>query len=489
MRLNIATRIFIAVFLIITLMIAAIMAATQLTLRRGFANYVSELHLERVEPLRENLEQIYALEGGWTILQKDPRRWSLLLRQAEGGLRRPPPRMGPHAGPPADGHRRPLGPPPGPPPLPPPPPPPGGLLPLLETLALLSADGVVLVGKAPGMIEGQARRPILHNGQAVGFLVVSTPTLSSDVDKAFFRDSSNALYVVSAAGLLLSLLAAFLLARHFGTPLRKLAGAARQLARGDYSPRLHSTRSDEIGSLLRDFDQLSQALGALEESRRNFVADSSHELRTPLAVLRAQIEALQDGVYVADEKLLRSMHQQVLLLSKLVDDLHDLARADAGALAFNKQSLDLVLMIEEALASFAARYKTKNITCQTDLVPNRHALVVADPDRIRQLLTNLLENSLRYTETGGVLRISLRSNDTNYRLIFEDSVPGVDEYSLTHLFDRFYRSSRSRERESGGSGLGLSICKSIVEAHGGHISASASRLGGLSISVELPAQR
>lgn len=221
--------------------------------------------------------------------------------------------------------------------------------------------------------------------------------------------------------------------------------------------------------------------------RRDFMADISHELRTPLAVLRGELEAIQDGVRQFTPESVASLQAEVGTLTKLVDDLHQLSMSDEGALAYQKTSVDLIPLLEVAGGAFRERFASRGLTLHFSLPDS--VMVFGDPDRLMQLFNNLLENSLRYTDSGGSLHISAEQRDNMLLLTFADSAPGVRDEQLQKLFERFYRTEGSRNRASGGSGLGLAICDNIVQAHNGRIRASHSPFGGLSITVELPLER
>src|SRR5260221_3696889 len=215
------------------------------------------------------------------------------------------------------------------------------------------------------------------------------------------------------------------------------------------------------------------------------MADVSHELRTPLAVISGELEALEDGVRPLSRESLASLRAEVSALGKLVDDLNQLALADVGALAYRKQALDVVPLIEQLVASYRERMANKRLTLQLDLggsVP-----VFGDADRLPQLCRNLLENWARYTDGGGRLRLAARRDGARVAIDFEDSARGVPAEALPHLFERFYRVESSRSRANGGAGLGLAICRNIAQAHGGDIAANPSALGGLRVRVTLPA--
>ena len=222
--------------------------------------------------------------------------------------------------------------------------------------------------------------------------------------------------------------------------------------------------------------------------RRDLMADISHELRTPLAVLRGELEAIQDGVRKFTPESVTSLQAEVATLTKLVDDLHQLSMSDEGALAYQKSAVDIISLVEIAADAFRERLASRGLTLNLALSAES-ATVFGDPDRLMQLFNNLLENSLRYTDSGGQVLIRTALDAQNIVLEFADSGPGVTDEQLARLCERFYRTEGSRNRASGGSGLGLAICANIVTAHGGKLNVGHSPFGGVSIKVELPLER
>jgi two-component system sensor histidine kinase BaeS len=296
----------------------------------------------------------------------------------------------------------------------------------------------------------------------------------------------HALYFAAIAILVVAAIAAATFARLLAAPIRELAQGTHALAAGRYDARITLAQRDELGRLADDFNTLAQTLERNREARKQWVADISHELRTPIAILRAELEALEDGVRTLDANAVSSLSAEVARLATLVDDLYELARSDAGALTYTKQSLDLGSLLEETVAAFRDRYAAAGLSLE--LIPGESATLLADGDRLHQLCSNLLENSLRYTDRDGQVRVALATSQGRVRVTVEDSAPGVPHEALSRLFDRLYRVDPSRSRDTGAAGLGLAICASIVKAHDGTISARHSPLGGVAIDVELPLQ-
>ncbi|RZL96955.1 MAG: HAMP domain-containing protein, partial [Variovorax sp.] len=334
-----------------------------------------------------------------------------------------------------------------------------------------------------------ARRAIEIDGRTVGYLAVARSHQPSDaMALAFLEQLRSSLWLIVAAAVGLSALAATLLARHFRQPILALAEGAGALAGGRYDVRLPARRSDELGELARHFNALAQQLDSLEGARRQWVADTSHELRTPLSVLRAQLEALQDGVRSATPETVEAMLRQVLALNKLIDELYALARADVGALDCRPVPLDLWDFAGAHARGFGARLQAAGLVLETGAAPAQRR-VLADPDHLRQVLDNLFENSLRYSAPGGRIVLSAHTDGSQLQLVVDDSAPGVPDDALARLAERFYRVDASRSRAHGGAGLGLALCRRILEAQGGGLAFAHSPFGGLRVTVSLPLVR
>jgi two-component system sensor histidine kinase BaeS len=302
----------------------------------------------------------------------------------------------------------------------------------------------------------------------------------------FVKQQKLALALVAAVLVLLTAGLSLPLASRLVRPLRALAMATRRLAAGRYETRVPVASSDELGQLARDFNTLALTLEKNEKARRQWVADISHELRTPLAILRGEVEAIQDGIRRPDPDAIHSLHGEILRLSRLVDDLYQLSMSDLGALTYRKEDLNLIELVTDTLALYHPELARKEITLTNELPGNGKFMVFGDPERLRQLFANLLDNVLKYTDKGGKLAIHMECHDNLGMVDIQDSAPGVPESELENLFERLYRVETSRSRAAGGAGLGLAICRNIVEAHSGTITAQSSPLGGVWIRVTLP---
>lgn len=349
---------------------------------------------------------------------------------------------------------------------------------------LMDRDGRYLAGMRAAATDTVVTRVLMNEQKPVGQLGLVVTAASTAMDRSFVDHSIEMVLTVAVLALMVSMAAALLLARHFTSILRQVTLGTRRLASGEYTTRINGERQDEFGDLVRDFNRLAHALEQHENNRRLWVAQTSHELRTPLSILRAHIEALIDEVRAPSRAEFEVLHKETLRLTKLVSDLNDLARADSGALAFKKEAVEIVGLLEESAHAFADRFAVRRLNVER--IYCEPALIFGDASRLRQLFANIFENALRYTDAGGVVRLQAKLLTTSVEICIEDSAPGVESTALASLFDPFFRTDSSRQRESGGSGLGLAICKSIVMAHEGSLEALASDLGGLKLRMTFP---
>lgn len=262
-------------------------------------------------------------------------------------------------------------------------------------------------------------------------------------------------------------------------PVRKLKAAAQAIATGDLSQRVQVQTRDELGDLAMTFNYMAESLSRAESQRRQMVADVAHELRTPLSVMQANLEAMQDGVLPLDAEEIASLHEETVLLSRLVADLHLLSMAEAGQLKLERVEVEPGELVRRAAERLNHSTQERGVTLLIETSPALPP-VRADADRISQVVGNLISNSLRYTGSGGSITVKAEARSGQHPanspqrvaevlVSVTDTGSGIPEADLPHIFDRFYRADKSRTRASGGSGLGLAIVKYIVEAHGGKI--------------------
>lgn len=458
MRLGITAKLFLGV-LATSVLVALVMAvAGQLGFQRDFRQYLEAAEARRSEALVETLAAAWAESGDWSRLAGADRRWRALLRahprgvEAEPDARRGPQRLG-------------------------------------ARIALYDTDGQLVVGDRQ-LGADAVRHPIVVDGQTVGLLLrapARQPVEAADL--RFQRAQYRNLAIATLAAVLFAALAAAMLSRTFLAPARAIGAATHRLAAGDFDTRVAVAAEDEFGRLADDFNLLARTLAQNEAMRRRMMADVAHELRTPLAIIQGELAAVEYGVREFGPATLGSLQAETRALGKLVDDLYQLSLSDLGTLDYRRRDLDLRALVAESLLPLRECCRAVGLELDDRGVSGSPLLVHADADRLAQLVTNLVENSTRYTDSPGRIEVACRRAGRCAVMELQDSPPGVPAQDLDKLFERFFRLEGSRSRASGGAGLGLAICRNIVEAHDGTIEAFASPLGGVGIRVSLPLLR
>lgn len=442
-----------------------------LSFKAGFIDYINNSELNRIEQLANSIGHYYVEEGDWTFLNEQVSVWPLLLMQlsetpAATSLVSPR-------------HKD------------------------TNSVALPLANRIVLLDQAQHpLATGSSNSKellslpfsqvaVLADNKQVGWLRVYQDQkinlqTSGQLAHSFIRQQISDFSSVALFSTILSFLLATLLVKHFLRPVQALSQGSARLREGEYDHRISVYSRDEIGQLTKDFNKLAKTLKHQKKMRQQWVADISHELRTPLTALQCEIEALQDGIIPNSEDTINGVHATVLSLSRLVEDLHQLAISDSGLLATPSSIVDINASLKSIAMQFQTRFTTKSISMTMQLSTYQPLLIVADENLLNRIFVNLLENSYRYTNNGGEIQIDTHLDEQWVVVNIQDSSPSVSLEQLPFLFDRLYRVDESRSRENGGSGLGLSICKNLVEAHKGTIEASMSFLGGINIKIRFP---
>ena len=480
---------------------------------QNFSDYVTQMEYGQLEGLDQILEAEYRKNGDWEFLQNNPLAWQRIMRraglitrplQSRGGLQPPGPPPGPPQGlreqgpkfhdqgrqtpernDPRNQNPKNQGPrnqnhfPPGPNPGP-------GQGELGPRVSLLDQNHEVVMGRGLP-IEPSLLRPILINGIPVGFLGFEKAShLSHPLDVKFIKQQKKSFYLAGGIFLLCSGLISFLLARHLLAPIQKLSKATRALEQRHFDTRITLGTRDELGRLADDFNRMATTLGAYELRQIQWLSDISHELRTPLSILQGELEAVQFGIRKMDKASVESLSEEVSHLIRLVNDLHELSMAEAEMMALTKVPVDAGKLLEDALGRFEEQFKKNRLQIEPHFNSQSRALVSADPDRLIQLFSNLLKNCLGYTDSPGRVNLGYHYSKEEIIIHIEDTAPGVPVLLQSRLFERLFRVEGSRNREKGGSGLGLSICKYIAEAHSGSIQVVDGSMDGLRIEIRLP---
>lgn len=327
---------------------------------------------------------------------------------------------------------------------------------------------------------------LTQDEQVIGSISVRYygPYFFSENDVRFIDTLHTVLFLIGLLSLFFALLAGHLLARRIARPVTEAAAIAKQIANGDYEVQWkHEIKTGELNQLISAINELAAQLGKQETLRRQLTANVSHELRTPLAAIGSHLEAMVEGVWEMTPERLKSCHEEVERLSHLVSDLECLAKVEGDNLKLNKTPVNLLEIADSAVATLDTAAAKKSILLAVAGIPTH---VPADKDRIRQVLINLLSNAIKYTPSGGHIRVEVKDTPFQGILIVEDDGTGIAEEELPFIFERFYRTDKSRNRKTGGAGIGLAIVKSIVMSHGGTVTAESRENQGSRFTVSLP---
>ncbi len=325
--------------------------------------------------------------------------------------------------------------------------------------------------------------PIEVAGQVVGYVL--PPMRGPGAPQGLLHQIDRAAWLAFGGAMLVAALLAWWLSQRLLRPIATLTAMTQRLAQGEWTVRVPEEGDEELKALARAFNQMAQALQQAQAQQRRLVADIAHELRTPLAVQQAHLEALQDGIYDLTPENLTPAVDQNRLLIRLVNDLRTLSLADSGQLALQPEPILLQDWLPRIREGFQAAARQQAIAITVDLPPEP-LWVLADATRLEQILHNLVGNALRYTPPHGRIEIGARAENGQIRLWVHDSGPGLPTKDLERVFERFYRVDPSRNRASGGSGLGLSIARSLARAQGGDLTAANHPQGGALFILKLP---
>jgi histidine kinase len=283
--------------------------------------------------------------------------------------------------------------------------------------------------------------------------------------QASFNES---LIVAVSAATLVALIASFIISRNIVAPVRSMTNASGRIAEGHYDERVELKGNDELTQLAQSFNQMAEQLEQVESMRRRLIGDVAHELRTPLTAIKGSAEGLMDGVLPASAETYQQIHAESERLNRLVDDLQELSRVESRSIQLDVHPVDSTALIKTVIKRLQYQFDEKRVTLASSL-PLEPIQILADEDRAIQVLTNLIGNALQYTPEHGSVTVSIERDKNEARISVRDTGFGIPAEHLAHIFDRFYRVDKSRSRAHGGSGIGLTIAKHLVEAHGGKI--------------------
>ncbi len=456
-KLTISHKLFGAFFLILAVIVGALIFSRYL-FTANFHNYINQLEMEKLDLLVPVLQQEYQSAGDWQRVRVTPEHWETTLHDIADIRQNPPP---------DPGHRQ--------------------NRELRVSRLLLSDERLQPIIGVPEANDRLQLVPIEVDGTVVGWLgLKERRPFRSGPPAVLLERQARQLTLLGGGIVIVTVLVVVVLSRHLIKPIRHLTDGTRALAERNFAVRIKPGSGDELGQLAEHFNSMAETLERSETMRRQWLADISHELRTPLAVLRGEIESLQDGIRAPTPDNLASLHTEILRLGKLVEDLHQLSLAESGALAINRDRIEPAAILAATADGFQSLFDQHDITVQFDLPGLFTHSMTGDGDRLAQVFRNIFENICRHVRTPGHVQVTGRINGSQLELCFADSGPGVPAEALPRLFDRLYRVESSRSRAGGGSGLGLAICKQIITEHGGTIHAEPSSRGGLAIVVILP---
>ncbi len=489
MKLKLFHKLFLLVA--VTGLIASLAMATVMAwnLSRGFADYLDARDAETLEAYvglisQELAEQggIEALEAGQITLKSvhgDMVREGLIPSRTstlgpEGRPPRRPDKRFPDEGP---GQRR---------------PPPRGIEPpdfLAPRLLLFDASGEKIAGPRPPQKDGpkMMARAITLDGENIGTakIIPHGPT-PGGVDARFLRSQYVNAALLVVALIVFAALAAWGFARAGTRRLANMESATKEIANGNFNVRADSAGTDEVSTMGQNINLMAESLARSDQARRGWLAEIGHELRTPLTVLRGELDALKDGIRPLDQSAITSLQEETGRLGELIEDLHFMAVSDLSDAPSTFGPCDAVKLIKNVTERFGPLLLKAGLDMSLNLGNQTSLPVIWDGKRIEHLLGNLLTNALRYTDAPGMIQIDLRRAGDFVTISVADSAPGVPAEAISRLFEPLFRIDEARDRASGGSGLGLAVCKTIAEAHGGGISARISNFGGLLIELNLP---
>ncbi len=452
-------KLVLSLFLIVAVVLGSLYYVVNRTTQREFRDYVVRGQSSQLKGIRETLISYYQKNGSWegvdSVLRENVSSQSGRNGRGPGG---------------ADTSA------------------PGGF----RNAVLAGPDGRVIASydeeaigrELPEDLISQGVR-IESDGRRIGTLLAG-PLLTAELDhseRRFLESVSRRIIYAGGIGLVVALLLGWLLVRQLTRPLNKLTRATRKVSEGELEHRISIGSNDELGELAESFNNMIEELQESEELRRRMIGDIAHELRTPLTVLSGEVEAIREGLYEPTDEKLEEIQEDINLLNRLVEDLRELTLAEAGELKLNKGPVDLVELVERVSHKLSEVSKESGVKLRTNL-PDSLPEIDLDPDRVSQVINNIVKNAFRHTETGEV-RISLEDRPEEVALEVSDTGEGIPAERLDHVFDRFYRADSSRSTRSS-TGLGLSIAKELVEAHGGEIWINSEVGEGTTVGFSLP---
>ncbi|MEJ6474456.1 ATP-binding protein [Pseudoalteromonas piscicida] len=488
MKMTIRVKLLLIIMIANTALVLAIYIANKVAFEKSFTAYLENTARSQLQNVVTQVAQTYARHGSLDWVYRGSEEWDSIVHHFYGLSEGERPRDRLHTRPPPRprerneaGPRRRDGPPP--------------RLNNKKRLLIKDPQGNIIMGTAqskqtslwfPVYQSDHLPEPKRH--KIIAYLgVEQSGFVRNEFDQLFAEQQRKQFIVIALVALLITVIIAVPFSKYMVNPIVLLRRNAKTLAQGNYDARVMIASKDELGLLARDMNRLADTLAQNQIARQQWIADISHELRTPIAVIRAELEGMIDGVIASEPEQLMSLNEEIQRLTRLVDDLHQLSLSDRGALTYNMGKENLYDLLARTFAKRSHQIEKQHFNFA--LLCDEHIEIECDEQRLSQLFDNLLQNTLRYTdsttEQPGNIQVQVTQQAEKITICWQDSAPSVKPEQLDKLFDRLYRVEEARDRKTGGSGLGLAICQSIVAAHNGKISADLSELGGLAIIIEL----
>ena len=462
-------KLFIALVSTSCLILLLVVEVMQYTIRKNFIGFLNDVEFRKQTQMIDLLKESYTRHAGWEVFKKSPQAWHDLLgmvRSVRGKIEMPP--LGPRGSHPPGPDLVPNGP------------------PLHHRLCLFDAQKNYVAGECRQDSEFDYY-PIVLSNLTIGYLSLENMSeIRQPLELTFLKEQTRAVYIIGIGILALSLLVSYVISRQLLRPVAALAKGTREMQRFNFETRVNVRSNDELGALAQDFNQMAVTMQQYETMRKNWISDISHELRTPVAVIRSKLEAIQDGIREMTPAFLDSLHKDILGLGRLISDLHQISLMDSRNLSVNLKPVCIETLLDKVIEAFAIRYEQRGIDIQKAWKPGAMPLISGDGALLTRVFANLFENTFKYTDIPGALKLDWRVRQTHLMIEMEDSAPAVPTAYLKSIFERLYRLEQSRNRALGGSGLGLSMSREIISLHQGTITALSSSLGGLRIVIELP---
>lgn len=461
MRFNLRIKIFLILLAINLVVICAMLVFMLFSFEVGFSGYVEQIEDKRIENLSRRLGKEYSHDKGFGFLIKRPELAEALEElifldtdaiDVEISNEIPHHEEDP------------------------------GYFPLYY---VLDKDRELVFGHRDDQTEGPLI-PIRSETDIVGWVGVHQEEIIHEDNQAFIQDLSFDFLIIAGLITLFSALAAMTGAFYFQRPIQVLVKGTRALTSGNYTVRVPEKTTDELGDLSRDFNVLAQTLEENENAKKKWVEDISHELKTPLSLMGGELEAVRDGIRELTPQTLELLEKDIAHLTKLVNDLNELWKSESKDFSFDFVHVDMMEILNRAAENFTTGFSALQINISLPKSNRGEIMINGDAERLSQVFDNLFQNSLRYTDPGGLIKVDVKKEGSVACIRLEDSSPGVPSGEFEKIFQRLYRVEPSRNRSLGGAGIGLAICKHIIKAHKGSIRSYPSPLGGLGIQIQLP---